>query len=470
MHDLSTTLVAVATPAGRGGLGCLRLSGPESVEIARKLFCGAGRSKSWQPGQTHFGKFLGRAGQPIDHGYAVSFAEGRSFTGDRTVEFWTHGSPPILDELLAAAVAQGAQLAGPGEFTYRALRNGRIDLTRAEAIRDLIEARTVYQARLAYSQAEGALARRLQPVREELEEWIARAEAAVEFVDESETHLDPVAFRREMGRLADRCRELLAGFTLGKVVREGVQLAIVGQPNVGKSSLFNRLLSDERAIVTESPGTTRDLLEETIDLNGIPVRLVDTAGLRETADPVEGEGIRRARQAAAESHWILHVIDGGALIDKNKGKIDDAVVAQTILSASEMMPTNMSARTITVLNKSDLLEPLPPLESAVWVSAQTGAGIDVLRKRLHKALTHGQGDEVATAHQDPLLTNRRHAVALEKAVAAMEQAMTTLDSGDTEEWALLDLRIAMAALAELTGVWDVDDLYDRIFSTFCIGK
>jgi tRNA modification GTPase len=281
-QDPETTIVAVATPQGRGGVGCVRLSGPRSHVIAGAVFRAAGGSGSPpQPGHLQFGRFLGRDGVALDHGYLVVFGPRQAYTGEPSAELWPHGSPAVLAELVAASVAAGAEPAGPGEFTWRALRNGRLDLARAEAVRDLVAARTLYQARVAFSQAEGELSRRLAPLKESLADLIARGEAAVEFVDESETHLASGALEAGLRALRASCAELLAGFPRGRVVREGATLVLVGLPNVGKSSLFNRLLERDRAIVTEVPGTTRDLLEESLVLDGVPVRLVDTAGLSE---------------------------------------------------------------------------------------------------------------------------------------------------------------------------------------------
>ena len=305
MHDLGCTIVAIGTPAGRGGLGCVRLSGGAAATISQRLFQPAGSQAPRPGGRPCFGRFLDRERRPLDHGYLVLFDRGRSFTGESTAECWVHGSPPVLEELVAVATAEGAVPAGPGEFTYRALRRGRLDLARAEAIRDLIEARTRLQARVAIAQAEGALSRRLEPLRLALEEWIARGEAAVEFADEAETHLH----HGELGAAIDRavvdCESLLSGFETGRLVRDGATLAIIGCPNAGKSSLFNRLLDRERAIVHETAGTTRDTLEEQLDVEGIPLRLIDTAGLREAVDEIEGEGVRRARVARKEADFEL---------------------------------------------------------------------------------------------------------------------------------------------------------------------
>lgn len=457
MHDLDSTLVAVATPAGRGGVGCLRISGPRAAEIALKLFQPAEGGKPPKAGgRPRFGRFVDRDGDALDHGYAVLFSSDASYTGEQSAELWPHGSPAVLAELVESAIKAGANPAGPGEFTYRALRHGRLDLARAEAVRDLVAARTLYQARIAFSQAEGAVSRTLQPLSEELEEWIARAEAAVEFVEESETHLPPGRLKLAIAESRDACAGLLQGFKTGKVVRSGATLVIAGRPNAGKSSIFNSLLERNRAIVTEIAGTTRDTLEEDLDLGGIPVRLVDTAGLRPVDDPLESEGVRRAEQARREADLVLLVLDGTRPLEAAERK-----ALRFSLGESER------ERTVVVMNKCDL-EPeagwQPPHESVLKVSARTGAGMGSLRRALRDRLL-GAGPL-----EDPIITNARHAHALERTLAALERAAQAMEAGLTEEIVAEEMRQARNELGVITGEFTGEELYDRIFSTFCIGK
>lgn len=441
----------MATPPGRGGIGCVRLSGDRAREIAERIFRPLSQAAILPDSPPRFGRFLGRDGSPIDHGYLVLFSDTRSYTGEPTAELWTHGSPAVLSELVASAVAAGAVPAGPGEFTYRALRFGRIDLTRAEAVRDLIAARTLYQARVAFAQAEGALSKRLEGVKEALSDWIARGEAAVEFVDEAETHLLRGDLLRGIERLREETAALVAGFRTGRVVREGATVAIVGLPNVGKSSLFNRILEHDRAIVSSEPGTTRDTLEATLDLGGVPVRLIDTAGLRDIEDVVESEGVRRARAAREEADVAILVLDAGRSAEPSE-----------LQALEEASPD----RTLVVVNKVDLStgEPAASIGSALRVSARTGEGIDALRKTLASMLL-GAGPV-----EDPILTDARHARAIEEARACLERARKAATSGLPEELILEDLRGALREIGVVTGEVGSDDLYDRIFSTFCIGK
>ena len=449
MHDLSATVVAIATPAGRGGLGCIRISGGRAFEIAQQLFAPAKRLPS-AGGAPRFGRFLDREAAPLDHGYLLYFAPGRSFTGEATAELWTHGSPAVLQELIDASIAAGAVAAGPGEFTYRALRNGRIDLARGEAIHDLIEARTRYQARVAFEQTEGSLSRRIAPLREQLEEWIARGEAAVEFVEESETHLGSGDLARAIAAAREECDQLQASYQRGRVVRDGARLVLVGRPNVGKSSLFNRLLESDRAIVTEIAGTTRDTLEEDLNLNGVPVRLVDTAGLREVQDLVEREGVGRAKRALEEADLVLLVLDGS--------RRPDDLELETLRRAKDEV-----GRWVAVTNKSDL-SAAQPVEQTLAVSAHRGDGIDQLREQLAAQLSAGEMRET------PTITNSRHAAAIERAQSSLACAAVALEQGLSEELVLEDLQQARRELGEITGEFGIDDLYDRVFTTFCIGK
>lgn len=430
----------------------MRISGPEAYAIGRALLSPRQPFALPGDGRPRFGRFLDGDGRLIDHGYLVAFTAERAFTGEPTVELWPHGSPPVLEALTRAAVARGAVLAGPGEFSYRALRRGRLDLARAEAIRDLVSARTEYQARVAFAQLDGALSRRLAPLREALVDLMARGEAAIEFADEAETHLRTGGLDSGVKAALDLAQAMLGEARRGRVVREGAQIALSGATSVGKSTLFNRLLGRERAIVSPVPGTTRDTLEETVDLDGIPVTLVDTAGVRESEDPLEAEGVRRARAAAREADVVILVLDAGRGLHADER---EALAAQN---------SRDGAKTIVVANKVDVLaarsQPLP-WPSALPLSARTGEGVEALRGAIRSAV-------YGAPLEDPVLTNARHAAAIEATVAALAGARDAAPLGD--EIVLEELRAAAAALGEITGEVGNEDLYDRIFSSFCIGK
>lgn len=452
MHDLSRTLAGVATAQGRGGIGCIRLSGPDAYELARGLFRSREPVRLPGDGRPRFVTFVDGEGAPLDHGYIVGFAAERSFTGEAVVELWAHGSPPVLQALVEAGVAAGAEFAGPGEFTYRALRHGRLDLARAEAIRDLVAARTLYQARVAFSQVNGALSRRLAPLREALIDLIARGEAAIEFVDEAETHLGAGRLSAGVETALTEAMVLVTEAKRGRVVRDGARVALSGVTSVGKSSLFNRLLNRDRAIVSPRPGTTRDTLEETMDLDGIPVTVIDTAGLRSPGDSIEAEGVRRARAAADDADLVVAVLDASReLRDEERESLELRAMAR-------------SAATIVVVNKSDLGTPgrFLPWPGALRVSAHTGEGVDLLRTAIREALVG-----VAPV-ESPSITGARHAASLDDVVAALGRAQDAAPLGD--EIVIEELREALRALGEITGEIANEQLYDRIFATFCIGK
>jgi tRNA modification GTPase len=430
----------------------VRISGPDAYAIARTLFSSRATLELPGNGRPRFGIFLDDEGRPLDHGYLVAFSSDRAYTGEPTVEFWPHGSPPVLDALTRAAVGRGAVLAGPGEFSYRALRRGRLDLARAEAVRDLVSARTAYQARVAFAQLQGALARRLAPLKEALVDLMARGEASIEFADEAETHMPTGGLSSGVTAALVAAEALLDEARRGCVVREGARVALSGATSVGKSTLFNRFLGHDRAIVSPVPGTTRDTLEEAIEVDGIPVTLIDTAGVRAGGDAVEAEGVRRARAAASEADLVILVLDAGRRLQPDE---ETAMAEWT---------ARYGAKTIVVANKIDLRSsqvPVLPWPSALPISARTGEGLDALIDALRSAI---RGSHL----EDPVLTNARHAVAIEAAVAALRRARDVLPLG--EEIVLEELRAAMTALGEITGEVGNEDLYDRIFTTFCIGK
>jgi tRNA modification GTPase len=440
------TIVAIATPPGRGGIGVVRISGPDAQPIAQRLITHGG---DLQPRRATFTCLRSPERDAIcdvadahvdaiDQAIATYFPAPHSYTGEHVVELSAHGSPVILREIVASAMAHGARLAEPGEFTLRAFLNGRLDLMQAEAVADLVEAVTPLQARAAFDQLEGTLTRAIAGIDAALFDLIAQLEASVDFPEEGFHFVTPCALAKRIEGLLARTSALLADACRGRVVREGLQVAIVGRPNVGKSSVFNALVGASRAIVTDVPGTTRDLVTETVDLEGLRVTLVDTAGLRDTADRVEAEGVSRARGAVEVADLVLVVVD------------EDA-------------PVRLTAKHFVVQNKCDLPRPARGLR----VSARTGEGIDALRRAIAAAL------DVDLMRERPAITNIRHIALVRRAHDALARARAAaLPEGGSlsEEFVLADLQDARGALEEITGRRASEDLLAHIFSRFCIGK
>ena len=434
----SDTIVAIATPPGRGGIGVVRLSGPAAHTIAQQLTTHRG---ALEPRRATLTKIRGA----IDQVIALYFPSPASYTGDDVVELSAHGSPVVLRAIVRTAIESGARPAEPGEFTLRAFLNGRIDLMQAEAVADLVDASTPLQARAAFDQLEGTLTRAVSEIEATLFELIAQLEASVDFPDEGYHFVTPGALATSIDGLLAQTEKLLAGASRGRLIREGLQVSIVGRPNVGKSSLFNALLGTARAIVTPTPGTTRDLVTEDVDIEGLRVTLVDTAGFREATDPAEIEGVERSRGAVAVSDLVLHVID------------------------SDELPAPSSGRRLVVRNKSDIAprNGLATEGDVVAVSAHTGDGLDALRRRLVSAL------DAEPTRDRPDITNVRHIALVERAHAALTRARAAslADTGSLpEEFVLADLQDARAALEEVTGKRASEAVLEHIFSRFCIGK
>ena len=475
MH-LDDTIVAIATPPGRGGIGVVRLSGPEARTIARPMLRLA-HGHELEAGRVHSGELIEPAtGERIDEIVATFFAKPHSYTADDVVEISCHGSPVVLRHVVEMAIAAGARLAEPGEFTMRAFLNGRIDLTQAEAVRDLIDSQTLYQAQVAARQLDGALSKRLQPVKQRLMELIATMEAGIDFAEDDVAVLPDEEMLSRIAAIRGPLEELLASFAFGKVVHEGLTLAIVGRPNVGKSSLFNRLVERERAIVTATPGTTRDLVTETVSIGGIPVRLVDTAGIREALDEAESIGVRKTMEALADADVVLVVVDlstptsFGGLIPM------DQSVGEHLLTLLE------NRRPLLVWNKIDMVahrrfaqvgQPIPGLDlpmaklcssPSVRTSALTGEGIDELRSAILKLVGGGAQQESG------FLTNIRQKQLVADAIAALDRASAAVPMRIPHEMVLLDLYSALRPLDDITGATTADDILNLIFSSFCIGK
>jgi tRNA modification GTPase len=453
----NSTIVALATPQGYGGIGVIRLSGSQCVEIALKLLPSLDTSQL-VPQRVTLQKLLHpETSQVLDEVLITWFKSPASFTGEDVVEISCHGSPVILSEILRLLCLQGARLADPGEFSLRAFLNGRMDLAQAEAINDLIHSQTLYQAQLAARQLRGELSTRLRPIKEGLTEMIVYFESSVEFVEDDLDALDIERFRKRIDELTAKITQLISSYRLGRLVRLGIRLALVGKPNVGKSSLFNSLLGRERAIVTHIPGTTRDTITETCAIHGIPVELIDTAGIRETSDAVEKIGVERTRTAIAEADYVIAVMDASSPLESDETEF------------LEQIPTNR-----VVLNKCDLLSDSGTAKNETGfagkpylkVSALTGENIDALREAIYRDLT----ESASAVIEGGIITSERHYAALENSLEALQRARSDLASGLTEEIVLVNLHEALRSLGVITGETLIGDIINQIFSTFCIGK
>jgi len=448
---VTDTIVAISTPPGRGGLGVIRISGPRARPIAES-FLQFPKAECWQPWQARLARLVDADGRVIDEAVAAFFAKPRSYTAEDVVEISCHGAPVVLRFAVERALDAGARLAAPGEFTLRAYLHGRIDLPQAEAVRDLIEATTLYQARIAAQQVGGSVSRRMAPFKEQLVELIARLEAGIDFAEDDVSVASKAEILRRIDPVLDGVRQLAASFQYGNLVRTGLMLAIVGRPNVGKSSLFNALLEQDRAIVTEIPGTTRDLVSETAAIGGIPVKLYDTAGIRESAELVETLGIERSYQAMADADLTLVVIDLSRPVSAEDRALLDRARGQ--------------GRWLLVGNKSDLPAASDAPAETIEVSARTGAGIPRLREAILEAVAPRGAWEPETG----FITSLRHEQLLRECAQYLEKARAAAETGIPHEMLLLDLYAALRPIDAITGATTADDILNRIFSTFCIGK
>jgi tRNA modification GTPase len=476
MH-LDDTIVAIATPPGRGGIGVLRLSGPEARPIALPML----RLKhDLEPGRAVFAELIDPTdddSEKIDEVVVTFFAKPHSYTTDDVIEISAHGSPVVLRHIVELAVARGARIAEPGEFTMRAFLNGRIDLAQAEAVRDLIDSQTLYQAKVAAQQLGGALSRRLQPIKQKLVELIATLEAGIDFAEDDVSVLPSNEILDRIAAIRAPLADLAASFAYGKIVHEGLTLAIVGRPNVGKSSLFNRLVERDRAIVTATPGTTRDLVSETVAIGGIPVKLIDTAGIRRALDEAESIGIRKSMEALADADLVLVVLDASGptaedteLIAQTEGRPVIVVenkcdlVANRVVEDKYDLPTNR-------VGTDTLVRPVERSSTAIVqktipTSALTGAGIDALKSEI---LRHIAG-ETSAPSDGGFLTNLRHQERVKESITAIDAAQSAVSQRIPHEMLLMDLYQSLRALDEITGATTTDDILNLIFSTFCIGK
>jgi tRNA modification GTPase len=499
MFSTEDTIVAIATPPGRGGIGVVRISGHASQHIAGLIL---ERREPLQPRRATYTRVAARAGSRgegatrsvIDEVVATCFPAPHSYTGEHVVEISAHGSPVVLQAIVGSAIEAGARLAEPGEFTLRAFLNGKRDLIQAEAVADLIAAATPLQARVAFDQLEGTLTQRIAAIDAELFDLIARLEASLDFPDEGYHFIEPAETARRVGGVVARLDQLLGSARRGRMIREGATVVVAGRPNVGKSSVFNRLAGTDRAIVTAIAGTTRDLVAERIDIDGLAITVVDTAGWHETLDLVEREGVSRGERAREVADLLVVVLDQSEPATKE----DEQLLAQTagrprIVAANKSdlparlelgrlkpAPTDEEKPAPTDEEKpapTDEEKPAPTTEGTeeavgagfsrpVMVSAKTGAGLDDLRRAIVHELT---GSE--SLRETAAISNVRHIALIEQARASLVSAEGAVAAGETpEEFVLADLQAARARLEEIVGARDSEDLLQHIFEKFCIGK
>jgi tRNA modification GTPase len=456
MMGVGDTIAAVATPPGEGGIGIVRVSGPDSIPIVERIFHGKKPLSHGRNREMQYGFIKDGEGQPIDEVLAVVMRAPRSYTREDVVEIHCHGGMAPLGRILELVLMGGARLAEPGEFTKRAFLRGRLDLSQAEAVMDVIRAQSDRGLQLAMEQLRGALGRRVAALRQDLLGALAELEARLDFPEEDIPPEDRGATCEIINRCKMAIEELLAGFKGGRALREGVRTVILGRPNVGKSTLLNTLLGEERAIVTPIPGTTRDVIEEVVIIRGVPVRLVDTAGIRKGLDEVERLGVERARQQAARADLILLVIDGSVPLEEGDLRL---------------MGELGGRQAIVLINKGDLPQKTFPEDVKAYlpeapvlkVSLKDGWGLDELKQTIYD-------EAVGQSLEGVMVASLRHAEALEEALGAVRAAGEAAVAGLSDELICIDLRAALAALGKITGESVDGDLLDEIFSRFCLGK
>jgi tRNA modification GTPase len=462
------TITALSTPPGRGAIAIVRLSGLQTGRVLRRIFLPKNKTENFLDRKFVFGRFVGADGEPFDEGMVVFMAGPRSYTGEDMAELYCHGGPAIVRALLSAAVDSGARPAAPGEFTRRAFLEGKIDLVQSESVADLISAETKRAAKAALSHLEGGLSSVLEGIWEKIVEVGAHLEAAIDFPDEFEPGAGPTLtggpvsgeeLSERFSVISAELKKLEESFITGQILREGARVAILGRPNSGKSTLLNRLLGADRAIISSIPGTTRDTVEDVCDIGGIPLRLIDTAGLRETEDPVEREGARRARRAAADADLRLVLMDATAGLEE---------ATWVVAELKNLEPPSILLANKIDLHQATIPEDLPENSEVLRISALTGEGIDALREAITSCLL-GDGQEKSQGDQR-LLTRERHRDLVVKCYQAIEKANFMSKKEVSPELVAVELNVAQRALSELLGRDYGEALLDKIFSTFCIGK
>jgi len=449
---MPSTIVALATPTGRSGIGVVRLSGIDSLRIVKRLV--ADEEFRPAPRRATLVGLYDLTGETIDEAIVTYFRTPHSFTGEDVVEISCHGSPVLLRQVIDTCLSLGARMADPGEFTLRALANGKIDLAEAEAIRDLIDAQTTASARQAVRQMRGEFSHQLQPIKDDLLDVIVVLESALEFVEDDLPETQTETLRSRLVKIANAVGKIASTYKAGHLIRDGLRVALVGRPNVGKSSLFNALLGSDRAIVTEIAGTTRDQLHERFTIGDIPISLIDTAGLRETTDTVEIIGVERSRRTMADADLVVVLIDASEeLTDEDRSIID----------AAREMRHQIAINKIDIADAAGIERRLDT--PFLRISAKTGDGLDALKKAIVEPFTPA---DVST--NGFLVSDARHYDLLQRSHAEIEQSIKLLDERHSEEIVLVGLHNAMRYLGEITGETTTEDMLTRIFSTFCIGK
>ncbi|WP_457755708.1 tRNA uridine-5-carboxymethylaminomethyl(34) synthesis GTPase MnmE [Thermodesulfatator indicus] len=455
------TIAAIATPIGPGAIGVIKVSGSLSEKILKRLFRSKKPIKEFQSHRLYYGYIVNPETEtPVDEVLITLMRKPHTYTREDVLEIYGHSGYLVLTKILELVLKEGARLAEPGEFTKRAFLNGRIDLSQAEALLDLINARSEESLKLALNQLRGALAEKLRPVREALFSALAVVEVAVDFPDEDVEIISHYELAENLeNQVLEPLKELLKNYQEGRLYREGIAVVIAGRPNVGKSSLLNALLAEERAIVTPIPGTTRDIIEEFATIKGLPVRLIDTAGLRETEDLVEEIGVKKAKEKIATADVVIFMLDGSLEPTEEDLKLYQEIKA---------MPHLVVINKIDIASHENLnrYREIFPQEKLIFISARTGEGLEALAEAIFELVT-GRTEEFIPS----VVPNLRQKMAIENALKATEQAISNLKKTDIyPELIAIDLRDALSSLGEITGETTTEDLLDRIFSNFCLGK
>jgi len=458
---MNDTISAISTPPGEGGIGIVRISGDNALKMAKKIFRGVGGKKTEiEPRKVHYGHiFNPDTGERIDEVLLTYMKSPRSYTTQDVIEINCHGGPVVLKQVLELTISHGARIAEPGEFTRRAFLGGRIDLAQAEAVMDIIRARTEESSRVAFSQLRGELSSRINRLRDDIIDFLIQLEARIDFCEDDIPPLEPDYKIKQVDLVLDEVNRILKNFETGRIYREGIKASIVGPPNVGKSTLLNTLLGEERAIVTHIPGTTRDRIEETVNLRGVPLVLTDTAGLRKTGDLVESIGIGKTMESIKEADLVLLVLDA------SQKKMGDLTGIMDFLDPK---------KTLVIMNKTDLgcnyekqfLPGYLPHERIVEVSLLKKNGIEEMEDRILSLVFGGNIGSPA----DVILSNARHKDALQRTSEFLKEAKNSIENNMSDDFITIDLQASLDCLGEIVGKVSVDNLLDRIFSNFCIGK